>query len=206
MGASDSTNITYPEDYSSRSAYMFRPTFLQEVLEICCEANNKIDLTLLKHEWKEFPSSYSFAKTPISWFQNVNDNYTPTALEIITVVSMILPYKYGALQQYRECGFKKYTELISCLLVVEHNNELLMKNHELRPTGSVPLSETNGTVLPEANAKSRRGRGRGRAASVNVKSNVKLEERSVDSRGWSNDSSEDEASKRGDVIASSRNH
>ncbi|XP_052875879.1 uncharacterized protein LOC108488044 [Gossypium arboreum] len=45
--------------------------------------------------------------------------------------------------QYREKGFQKYSELISCLLVAEQNNELLMKNHELRPTGSVPFPEAN---------------------------------------------------------------
>ena len=32
-------------------------------------------------------------------------------------------------QQYRERRFTKYSELISCLLVVEQNSELLMKNH-----------------------------------------------------------------------------
>ncbi|XP_073121511.1 uncharacterized protein [Henckelia pumila] len=55
-------------------------------------------------------------------------------------------------QQYREHGFKKYSELISCLLVAEQNNELLMKNHQLRPTGSTPFPKANGTSFPEANA------------------------------------------------------
>ena len=32
-------------------------------------------------------------------------------------------------QQYLERRFTKYFELISCLLVVEQNNELLMRNH-----------------------------------------------------------------------------
>ena len=41
-------------------------------------------------------------------------------------------------QQYREKGFKKYFELISCLLVAEQNNEFLMKNHETRLSGSNP--------------------------------------------------------------------
>ncbi|XP_040940143.1 uncharacterized protein [Gossypium hirsutum] len=71
--------------------------------------------------------------------------------------------------QYREKGFQKYSELISCLLVAEQNNELLMKNHELRPTGSTPFPEANvslhnGQELKEthhANS-SVRGRGRGR--------------------------------------------
>ncbi|XP_049379837.1 uncharacterized protein LOC125844572 [Solanum stenotomum] len=46
-------------------------------------------------------------------------------------------------QQYRERGFKKYSELISCLLVVEQHNTLLLKNHEARPTGTAPLPEAN---------------------------------------------------------------
>ena len=36
-------------------------------------------------------------------------------------------------QQYRERKFKKYFEQISCLLVAEQNNELLMKNHQSPP-------------------------------------------------------------------------
>ncbi|KAK5846105.1 hypothetical protein PVK06_002376 [Gossypium arboreum] len=71
--------------------------------------------------------------------------------------------------QYREKGFQKYSEIISCLLVAEQNNELLMKNRELRPTGSAPFPEANvslhnGQELKEthhANS-SVRGRGRGR--------------------------------------------
>ncbi|MCF7184023.1 retrotransposon gag domain-containing protein [Corynebacterium sp. MC-13] len=46
-------------------------------------------------------------------------------------------------QQYREKGFKKYSELISCLLVAEQNNELLLKNHDTRPTGYAPFPEAN---------------------------------------------------------------
>ncbi|XP_057248895.1 uncharacterized protein LOC125494756 [Beta vulgaris subsp. vulgaris] len=68
--------------------------------------------------------------------------------------------------QYREKEFKKYSELISCLLVAEQNNELLMKNHESRPTGSAPFPEANAT---SHNGKEKyhannsgRGRGRGR--------------------------------------------
>ncbi|XP_049410359.1 uncharacterized protein LOC125873465 [Solanum stenotomum] len=47
-------------------------------------------------------------------------------------------------QQYREKGFKKYSELISCLLVAEQHNDLLMKNHEACPAGSAPLPEAHG--------------------------------------------------------------
>ncbi|XP_017640438.1 uncharacterized protein LOC108481880 [Gossypium arboreum] len=73
--------------------------------------------------------------------------------------------------QYREKGFQKYSELTSCLLVAEQNNELLMKNHELCPTGSAPFPEANVSLhhgqelreTPHANSSVRgRGHGRGR--------------------------------------------
>ncbi|XP_056690139.1 uncharacterized protein [Spinacia oleracea] len=65
--------------------------------------------------------------------------------------------------QYREKGFKKYSELISCLLVAEQNNELLLKNHESRPTGSTPFPEANVTShnWKEKYHANNRGRGRG---------------------------------------------
>ena len=46
-------------------------------------------------------------------------------------------------QQYRERRFEKYYELISCLLVAEQNNELLLQNHQSRLTGSASIPEVN---------------------------------------------------------------
>ncbi|XP_060170302.1 uncharacterized protein LOC132601213 [Lycium barbarum] len=60
-------------------------------------------------------------------------------------------------QQYREKGFTKYCDLIAHLLVAEQNNDLLMKNHENRPTGVAPLPEVNEVYAHY----SRRGKGRG---------------------------------------------
>ncbi|XP_059658412.1 uncharacterized protein LOC132304698 [Cornus florida] len=57
-------------------------------------------------------------------------------------------------QQYREHRFKKYLELISCLLVAEQNNELLLRNHQSRLTGL--------TLIPETYVASSHGRGCGR--------------------------------------------
>jgi hypothetical protein len=48
---------------------------------------------------------------------------------------------------------------------VEQNNEILMKNHQSRPTGSSLFPEANAISFPEANAtsfKGNHGRGRGR--------------------------------------------
>ncbi|XP_068312507.1 uncharacterized protein [Pyrus communis] len=67
-------------------------------------------------------------------------------------------------QQYRARSFTEYNQLISVLLVAEQNNELLVKNHQSRPTRSAPFPEVNAASL-EVNATSSGGnnhkRGRG---------------------------------------------
>ena len=70
-------------------------------------------------------------------------------------------------EQYRERRFKKYSELITCLLVAEQNNQLLLNNHESRPTGSAPLPEACAAsasvpAVQKANSGPKFGRGRGR--------------------------------------------
>ncbi|GJY61483.1 hypothetical protein Tco_0462140 [Tanacetum coccineum] len=65
-------------------------------------------------------------------------------------------------QQYRAKGFTKYCDLISCLLVAEQNDELLMKNHETRPTGVAPLPEANMATYNDYSGGRGRGYGRGR--------------------------------------------
>ncbi|XP_052621637.1 uncharacterized protein LOC128127237 [Lactuca sativa] len=51
------------------------------------------------------------------------------------------------MQQYRLQKFTRYSELNACLLVAEQNNELLMKNHESRPSGLVALPKANATLI-----------------------------------------------------------
>ncbi|XP_060206240.1 uncharacterized protein LOC132633806 isoform X1 [Lycium barbarum] len=70
-------------------------------------------------------------------------------------------------QQYYEKGFKKYADLISCLLVAKQNNTLLMKNHESPPIGSAPFPEVNavtGYDKPERRQNNYRGRDHGRGS------------------------------------------
>ncbi|XP_068344113.1 uncharacterized protein [Pyrus communis] len=57
---------------------------------------------------------------------------------------------------YREREFTEYNQLIHVLFVAEQNNELLMKNHQSRPTGSAPFPEVNAASL-EGNTISSRG-------------------------------------------------
>ncbi|CAN1215636.1 hypothetical protein LINPERPRIM_LOCUS309, partial [Linum perenne] len=62
-------------------------------------------------------------------------------------------------QQYRKKGFTKYLQLISCILVAEQNNDLLLKNHQSRPTGTAPYLEVNVTTYDQ-NIDRYRGRDR----------------------------------------------
>jgi predicted PolB exonuclease-like 3'-5' exonuclease len=63
-------------------------------------------------------------------------------------------------QQYREHKFTRYSELISCLLVAEQNNELLMKNYQSRPTSFTPFPEANKISFCGNKGNHYRGRGR----------------------------------------------
>ena len=70
-------------------------------------------------------------------------------------------------QQYREMGFKKYSKLISHLLVAEQHNDLLMKNNESQPTGSVPFPEVNTINFHQSRREKGCGPSRGRGRNFN---------------------------------------
>ncbi|XP_035845210.1 uncharacterized protein LOC118491496 [Helianthus annuus] len=66
-------------------------------------------------------------------------------------------------QQYRLQKFQRYSDLNSFLLVAEKNKELLMKNHQARPTGSLAIPEANVVINDDIKDSGRKwGRGRGR--------------------------------------------
>ena len=90
-------------------------------------------------------------------------------------------------QQYRERKFTKYSKLISCLLVAKKNNELLMKNHQARPTGVVAVLEVNDVDNHKHNRDGRgrnnepdQGHGRGRRQYLKPKNTQQKNERNND--------------------------
>jgi hypothetical protein len=64
-------------------------------------------------------------------------------------------------QQYRMREFTEYSDLVTALLVAEQNNELLIKNHQLRPTGTMAYPEINATTFNQGRGGYNRQRGRG---------------------------------------------
>ena len=59
------------------------------------------------------------------------------------------------MQQYMERRFTKYSELLSCLLVAEQNNELLLKMHGIRNSGTTPAPEALASGSKPQNKKKR---------------------------------------------------
>ncbi|XP_019235923.1 PREDICTED: uncharacterized protein LOC109216238 [Nicotiana attenuata] len=117
-------------------------------------------MIFLRHHLDEgLKMEYLTIKDPVILWNNLKDRYDHLKM-------VVLPQ-----QQYREMGFKKYSELISHLLITEQHNGLLMKNHESRPTGSCPFPEVNETNFHQAKrgrgCGPSRGHGRGRGTNSN---------------------------------------
>ncbi|XP_074360152.1 uncharacterized protein LOC141700247 [Apium graveolens] len=89
-------------------------------------------------------------------------------------------------QQYHERGFLKYSELISVLLLAEQNNELLMKNHQPRPTISTPFPEVNVVTSNDLGPSKQFGRGRGRGRGFGRTRRYARDHGSLHGRGHNN--------------------
>ncbi|PIN26887.1 hypothetical protein CDL12_00351 [Handroanthus impetiginosus] len=115
-------------------------------------------MIFLRHHLDEGILNY---KDPLELWSNLKERYDHKK----TVIFPKARYNWMHLRsqdfkshQYREKCFKKYSELISCLLVAEQNNELLMRNHEIRSTESAPFPKVNATLYNNFNRGNKHGR------------------------------------------------
>ena len=63
-------------------------------------------------------------------------------------------------QQYRAQKFTKFLDLISVLLLAEKQNQLLMRNHQAKPTGSNAVPEAH-AIFSRSHKRRTNRRGRG---------------------------------------------
>ncbi|KAK4404374.1 hypothetical protein Sango_0806000 [Sesamum angolense] len=122
----------------------------------------KAIIFLRRHLHEGLKIEYLMIKDPFVLWNNLKKRYDHQKTVILPKARydwMHLRLQEFKTQQYREKGFTKYSELISCLLVAEQNNELLLKNHESRPTGSAPFPKVNVATRNHYNHESYRGRG-----------------------------------------------
>ncbi|KAD2805063.1 hypothetical protein E3N88_38440 [Mikania micrantha] len=112
--------------------------------------------------WKDLQQRFNHQKTVLlpaardEW-QNVTEE------DVLEKTFGTFHASNAGLQMYlRVQGFKRYSDLNALLLVAEKNNEVLMKNHLARPTGSMALPEANDIRHNDAKTfKHTRGHGRG---------------------------------------------
>ncbi|KAK9705917.1 hypothetical protein RND81_07G091800 [Saponaria officinalis] len=75
-------------------------------------------------------------------------------------------------RQLRQDKFTKFTDLIAVLLLSEQHDKILLKNDNMRPSGSTAIPEANGIAkFGHGRWNNRRGRGRGRGHGLDIKNN-----------------------------------
>ncbi|CAM8954323.1 unnamed protein product [Rhodiola kirilowii] len=93
-----------------------------------------------RHLHEDLKNEYLTMKNPCELWKNLKERYdhqkavlrdTKTDDEMLEkTLSTFHASNVTLQQQYRVRGFQRYSELIACLLIMEKNNELLIKNHQ----------------------------------------------------------------------------
>ncbi|KAI5349917.1 hypothetical protein L3X38_002808 [Prunus dulcis] len=118
------------------------------------EENAKATIFLRRHIHEALKSEYVVVDESLVLWKALGERYDHQ--KTMTLPRARYEWTHLRFQDYKHSSFKKYSELVSCLLLAEQNNELLLKNHQSRPTGSAPLPEIN-AASQEVNATSSRG-------------------------------------------------
>nr|GEU59395.1 hypothetical protein [Tanacetum cinerariifolium] len=143
------------------------PSTLWKDLEIRCNNQREVLPPSARDEWNnlrfqdfkkinEYTSAlYRICQTLRFYGQNVTEG---DMLE--KTFSTFHAPNINLQQQYRLQNFKRYSNLNVNLLVAKKNNDMLMKNHQSRPTRSLALPEANVVNnIDNKNSRSKRGRG-----------------------------------------------
>ena len=63
---------------------------------------------------------------------------------------------------FKKCGYTRFSELMVTLMLAEKNDELLIKNHNSRPTAAKTFSKVNAMAVENSERRNQTNRGRGR--------------------------------------------
>ncbi|XP_048600359.1 uncharacterized protein LOC125593419 [Brassica napus] len=145
------------------------PAVLWQALKDRFDNQKEINLPHALEEWKTLR---------FQDFQRVRD-YNSTILRIVAQLKYcgnpvteaeMLDKTYNTFHKehnvlsriYRKCGYTKFSELMVTLMLAEKNDELLIKNHNSRPTGAKAFPEVNATAVEYSGRRNHTNRGRGR--------------------------------------------
>ncbi|XP_048623807.1 uncharacterized protein LOC106442640 [Brassica napus] len=98
--------------------------------------------------WTELKSRYDHQRTIVPKLKLCGETITDADM-LEKTFSTFHTSNVLLQQQYREKGFSTYANLISCLLLAEQNNELPMRNSDMRPPGAKALPEAHEAIEPK---------------------------------------------------------
>ncbi|XP_059309978.1 uncharacterized protein LOC132061129 [Lycium ferocissimum] len=130
------------------------------------QENDKAMIFLRHHLDEDLKIEYLTIKDPLVLWKNLKERYDHLKMKRLVIRSVEKTFstfmpRMCSCKEYREKGFTKYCDLIAHLLVAKQNNDLLMKNHENRPTGAAPLPKVNEVYANYSRCEKGRGPGRG---------------------------------------------
>ncbi|KAI3457323.1 hypothetical protein Pfo_013986 [Paulownia fortunei] len=152
---------------------------IKEENEASLQDHTKTMIFLHYHLHEELKIKYLIVKDPYVLWKNLKERYDYQ--KIIILPKARYDWMHLQLQDFKNVSkynstmfkitsqlklyekkrdFKKYSELISYLLVAEQNNELLMKNHQSRPTRSTSFPEVNAAIVNDFGHSQYRGSSR----------------------------------------------
>ncbi|XP_068311149.1 uncharacterized protein [Pyrus communis] len=114
---------------------------------------NKLDFTVLEVsrrnylKWVQGVKLHFTAKNLRPTVEEETDNPVGEAKKATAIIFIrrhtLLLNPINSQQQYRAQKFTKFSNLISVLLPAEKQNQLMMKNHQVRSSGGTTVSETH---------------------------------------------------------------
>nr|AAT85780.1 zinc knuckle domain containing protein [Oryza sativa Japonica Group] len=158
-----------------KSEYMTEknPLVLWQSLKDRFDQQGSIVLPQVQHDWitlhfQDYKSTAAYNSAPhriISQLRFCGQKITDAEM-IEKTLSTFHPNNIVLQQQYRNSKYPKYSDLISVLLVAERQNEVLLKNHSARPTGSMAVPEAHANVVGNSRGRKRghgekKGKGKG---------------------------------------------
>ncbi|KAJ1256596.1 hypothetical protein BS78_K340900, partial [Paspalum vaginatum] len=126
------------------------PYALWIALKECYEQQKELIFPEADHEWthlrlQDFKSvaDYDHKVHDVCIKLKFCDKEPTDAEKIRKTLSTMNPVDRVLCNQYRKENHQVYSQLIHSLAQAERNDELLLKNHHMRPVGSAPLPEVN---------------------------------------------------------------
>ncbi|XP_074323052.1 uncharacterized protein LOC141659996 [Apium graveolens] len=138
------------EDLKSEYFEVDDPFILWENLKDRFDHQNLFYLSAAENDWPNLRlqyfkniRAYSSALFKISYRLIMCGEKVTEKRKIDKTLSTFHPNNINLAEMYMERKLTKFWDLLSTLLVAEHNHVLVIKNHQSRLTGSAPLPEVN---------------------------------------------------------------